>query len=101
MKLADEDKPILEGEPTAAERRGARHHGPERLGQVDTGQRAGPARDGYQVTEGEILWNGESILDMQPDERAAKGVFLAFQYPMEIPGVATIPSCARPGSRRA
>ena len=36
----------------------------------------------------DILWNGESILEMQPDERAAKGVFLAFQYPMEIPGVA-------------
>src|SRR3954468_23843431 len=47
-------------------------------------------RDGYEVTEGEILWNGESILDMEPDERAAKGVFLAFQYPMEIPGVATM-----------
>ena len=45
-------------------------------------------RDGYEVTEGDILWNGESILDMEPDERAAKGVFLAFQYPMEIPGVA-------------
>src|SRR4029453_16335238 len=47
-------------------------------------------RDGYEVTEGEILWNGESLLDMEPDERAAKGVFLAFQYPMEIPGVATM-----------
>jgi Fe-S cluster assembly ATP-binding protein len=45
-------------------------------------------RAGYEVTEGDILWNGESILDMEPDERAAKGVFLAFQYPMEIPGVA-------------
>src|SRR5215470_4875292 len=45
-------------------------------------------RDGYEVTDGDILWNGESIIDMEPDERAAKGVFLAFQYPMEIPGVA-------------
>jgi len=45
-------------------------------------------RAGYEVTEGDILWNGESLLDMEPDERAAKGVFLAFQYPMEIPGVA-------------
>ena len=45
-------------------------------------------RDGYEVTEGDILWNGESILEMEPDERAARGVFLAFQYPMEIPGVA-------------
>jgi Fe-S cluster assembly ATP-binding protein len=46
-------------------------------------------REDYEVTEGEILWNGESVLEMEPDERAAKGIFLAFQYPMEIPGVAT------------
>jgi Fe-S cluster assembly ATP-binding protein len=45
-------------------------------------------RSDYEVIEGDILWNGESILEMEPDERAAKGVFLAFQYPMEIPGVA-------------
>ena len=47
-------------------------------------------RDDYEVTAGDILWNGESILGMSPDERAARGVFLAFQYPMEIPGVATM-----------
>ena len=47
-------------------------------------------REDYEVTAGDIRWNGESILEMQPDERAAKGVFLAFQYPMEIPGVATM-----------
>jgi len=47
-------------------------------------------RPGYEVTEGEILLNGENILELEPDERAAKGVFLAFQYPMEIPGVATM-----------
>lgn len=47
-------------------------------------------RKGYEVTEGEILFDGESILEMEPDERAAKGLFLAFQYPMEIPGVATM-----------
>ena len=44
----------------------------------------------YQVTEGEVLLDGESVLEMEPDERAAKGVFLAFQYPVEIPGVATM-----------
>ena len=44
----------------------------------------------YEVTEGDVLLNGESILDMGPDERAAKGVFLAFQYPVEVPGVATM-----------
>ena len=47
-------------------------------------------RDEYEVTEGEILLDGENVLEMEPDERAAKGIFLAFQYPMEIPGVATM-----------
>jgi Fe-S cluster assembly ATP-binding protein len=47
-------------------------------------------RAGYDVTEGEVLWNGDNLLDMEPEERAAAGVFLAFQYPMEIPGVATM-----------
>ncbi len=41
----------------------------------------------YEVTEGDILFRGESVLDMEPDERARAGVFLAFQYPVEIPGV--------------
>ena len=41
----------------------------------------------YEVTQGDILFNGESILEMSADERAAAGVFLAFQYPVEIPGV--------------
>ncbi len=45
-------------------------------------------RDDYEVIEGDILWNGKSLLEQAPDERAASGVFLAFQYPMEIPGVA-------------
>jgi Fe-S cluster assembly ATP-binding protein len=44
----------------------------------------------YIVTQGEVLFNGENILDMAPDARAAKGLFLAFQYPIEIPGVATM-----------
>jgi Fe-S cluster assembly ATP-binding protein len=43
----------------------------------------------YVVTAGEVLLDGEDILALPPDERAAKGVFLAFQYPLEIPGVAT------------
>jgi len=47
-------------------------------------------REDYEVTEGEILYNGESILEMDPAERASAGIFLAFQYPMEIPGVATM-----------
>jgi len=47
-------------------------------------------REDYEVTDGDILYNGESILEMDPAERAAAGIFLAFQYPMEIPGVATM-----------
>ena len=44
-------------------------------------------RDGYEVTGGEVLFEGRDLLDMEPEERAAAGVFLAFQYPIEIPGV--------------
>jgi len=44
-------------------------------------------KPGYEVTDGQILFRGEDLLEMEPDERAAKGVFLAFQYPVEIPGV--------------
>jgi Fe-S cluster assembly ATP-binding protein len=47
-------------------------------------------KPGYTVTEGDVLLDGESVLDMAADERAAKGVFLAFQYPVEVPGVATM-----------
>jgi Fe-S cluster assembly ATP-binding protein len=47
-------------------------------------------KDDYEVTEGEVLLDGDNVLAMEPDERAAKGVFLAFQYPIEIPGVATM-----------
>ena len=45
-------------------------------------------RDGYEVTKGEILYKGQNLLNLSPEERAGEGVFLAFQYPMEIPGVA-------------
>ena len=44
-------------------------------------------RDGYNVTEGTVLLDGKNILDLAPEERAAAGLFLAFQYPVEIPGV--------------
>ncbi|WP_443023781.1 Fe-S cluster assembly ATPase SufC [Sneathiella sp.] len=46
-------------------------------------------RSGYEVTAGEVLYKGEDLLALAPDERAAKGIFLAFQYPVEIPGVAS------------
>ena len=44
-------------------------------------------REGYEVTEGEIIFNGKNLLELEPEERACEGVFLAFQYPVEIPGV--------------
>src|SRR5471032_1061530 len=44
-------------------------------------------RDGYDVTEGQVLYNGKDLLELDPEERAREGVFLAFQYPVEIPGV--------------
>ena len=47
-------------------------------------------KEDYEVTEGTITWKGEDLLAMDPSERAVAGVFLAFQYPMEIPGVATM-----------
>ena len=47
-------------------------------------------RDEYEVTAGRVLFDGEDMLALEPDERAAKGLFLAFQYPLEIPGVTTM-----------
>lgn len=47
-------------------------------------------REGYEVTEGSVTYNGEDMLALEPHQRAAKGLFLAFQYPIEIPGVQTM-----------
>ena len=47
-------------------------------------------KDGYEVINGDIKLDDESILELEPDERAAKGIFLAFQYPIEIPGVGNL-----------
>jgi Fe-S cluster assembly ATP-binding protein len=47
-------------------------------------------REGYNVTEGEVLYDGKNLLEMAPEVRAREGVFLAFQYPVEIPGVSNI-----------
>ncbi len=44
-------------------------------------------RDSYTVTEGEVLYNGKNLFDLDPEERAREGIFLAFQYPVEIPGI--------------
>jgi len=47
-------------------------------------------RKGYEVTEGSVAYRGEDLLTLEPNERAARGLFLAFQYPIEIPGVVTM-----------
>jgi Fe-S cluster assembly ATP-binding protein len=88
VKLADEDKQILNG-LTLTVPSGEVHAimGPNGSGK-STLAYVLAGRDGYEVTDGDIRWNGQSLLDLEPDERAAAGVFLAFQYPMEIPGVA-------------
>ena len=44
-------------------------------------------RDGYDITDGDVLLDGKSLLELDPEERAAEGIFLAFQYPVELPGV--------------
>jgi len=87
VSLEEEDKQILKGvdlEVPAGEVHaimGPNGSGKSTLSYVLTG------RDGYVVTEGEVELDGEDILEMEPEERAAAGLFLAFQYPVEIPGV--------------
>ena len=60
--------------------------GPNGAGKSTLGY-AVSGRPGYEATEGTVTWRGEDLLDLDPAERAAKGVFLSFQYPIEIPGV--------------
>jgi len=90
LHVAVEDKKILNGLTLTVDKgqvaaiMGPNGSGKSTLAYVLAG------KPGYEVTEGEVLLDGESILGMAPDERAAKGVFLAFQYPVEVPGVATM-----------
>jgi len=87
VKLEDEDKEILKGVDLTVEAgrvhaiMGPNGSGKSTLSYVLSG------RDGYVVTEGSVTLDGQDILAMEPEERAAAGLFLAFQYPVEIPGV--------------
>ena len=81
------DKPILKG-LTLDVPAGEVHAimGPNGAGKSTLGY-ALSGRPGYEATEGSVEWAGEDLLDLDPAARAAKGVFLSFQYPIEIPGV--------------
>ncbi|MFN3208478.1 MAG: Fe-S cluster assembly ATPase SufC [Roseovarius sp.] len=87
VDLEDEDKTILKGVDLTVEAgkvhaiMGPNGSGKSTLSYVLSG------RDGYEVTGGTATLEGRDILDMEPEERAAAGLFLAFQYPVEIPGV--------------
>lgn len=87
VKLEDEDKQILKGVDLVVEP-GKVHAimGPNGSGKSTTSYVLS-GRDGYEVTEGSATLDGEDLFDMEPEERAAAGLFLAFQYPVEIPGV--------------
>ena len=87
VKLEDEDKQILKGVDLTVEAgrvhaiMGPNGSGKSTLSYVLSG------RGGYEVTDGSATLEGVDLLDMEPEERAAAGLFLAFQYPVEIPGV--------------
>ncbi|KGJ03718.1 Fe-S cluster assembly ATP-binding protein [Paracoccus halophilus] len=87
VKLEEEDKQILKGVDLTVPAgevhaiMGPNGSGKSTLSYVLSG------RDGYQVTGGEAMLDGRDLLEMEPEERAAAGLFLAFQYPVEIPGV--------------
>ena len=87
VKLEDEDKQILKGVELEVEAgkvhaiMGPNGSGKSTLSYVLSG------KDGYEVTDGSAELDGDDLLEMEPEERAAAGLFLAFQYPVEIPGV--------------
>ena len=70
--------------------------GPNGAGKSTLGYTLG-GRPGYEVTGGSATFDGADLLDMAPHERAAAGLFLGFQYPVEIPGVSYRPVPARSG----
>lgn len=87
LKVAVEGKEILKGidleigEGEVHAIMGPNGSGKSTLSNTLTG------REGYEVTEGTVTFNGENLLDLDPEERARRGLFMSFQYPVEIPGV--------------
>ena len=87
VSLDDEDKQILKGVDLNVDAgkvhaiMGPNGSGKSTLSYVLSG------KDGYNITNGTVELNGDDILDLEPEERASLGLFLAFQYPIEIPGV--------------
>jgi len=88
VAIEDESKPVLKGLSLAVKAgevhaiMGPNGSGKSTLAYILAG------RDGYEVTEGSVTFDGADLLGMEPEERAVAGVFLAMQYPVEIPGVA-------------
>ena len=90
LHVSVDDKPILKG-LTLSLNAGEVHAimGPNGAGKSTLAYALG-GRDGYEVTEGSATFNGTDLLDIDPHERAAAGLFLGFQYPVEIPGVSNL-----------
>ena len=90
LHVSVEDKEILKGIDLKVDLgeihaiMGPNGSGKSTLAQVLAG------REEFEVTEGEILYDGKDLLEMEPEERACEGIFMAFQYPVEIPGVSNI-----------
>ncbi|TFI57246.1 Fe-S cluster assembly ATPase SufC [Sphingomonas parva] len=90
LHAAVDDKPILKGLSLSVNA-GEVHAimGPNGAGKSTLGYVLG-GREGYEVTDGTVTFDGKDLLDMAADERAAAGLFLGFQYPVEIPGVSNV-----------
>ena len=90
---------ILKGINLTVKKGDSRHHGTKRFRQIDA--RESPlGHPQYEVTAGEIIYEGRNLLEMAPDERAREGVFMAFQYPIEVPAFRTRSFCAWLTTRR-